>query len=190
MNDQIKELQRLTGIGAVTAQRLITAGLETFAAIAAAGEERLAGIPGVKPKDIPAILEQAAALSCQAKTADSPPTDTPVADSPAADSPPPSDDLKLLAQQLRTAIQEIALAARERFPEELAGKIGHKLTRNMVAGLDALYAIEELTERRPKRSRKALCSVQKKVEGLAEGELPQIRKGLKRVRKTLQRVIS
>ena len=185
MNDQIKELQRLTGIGAVTAQRLITAGLETFAAIAAAGEERLAGIPGVKPKDIPAILEQAAALSCQAKTADSPPTDTPV-----ADSPPPSDDLKLLAQQLRTAIQEIALAARERFPEELAGKIGHKLTRNMVAGLDALYAIEELTERRPKRSRKALCSVQKKVEGLAEGELPQIRKGLKRVRKTLQRVIS
>jgi hypothetical protein len=60
----------------------------------------------------------------------------------------------------------------------------------MVAGLDALYAIEELLERRPKRSRKALTKVRKRLIGLSEGKFMAIRKGLKRARKTLERVIN
>ena len=99
------------------------------------------------------------------------------------------DDLKVMVAELRTAIQKIASAARERFPEELSGKIGHKLTRNMVAGLDALYAIEELLETRPKRSRKALTKAQKRLGILPDGELVDIRKGLKRARKALEKVI-
>jgi ElaB/YqjD/DUF883 family membrane-anchored ribosome-binding protein len=99
------------------------------------------------------------------------------------------DDLKVMVDELRTAIQKIASAARERFPEELAGKIGHKLTRNMVAGLDALYAIEELLETRPKRSRKALAKARERLGSLPDGELVDIRKGLKRARKALEKVI-
>lgn len=99
------------------------------------------------------------------------------------------EDLKVMVDELRTAIQKIAMAARQRFPEELAGKIGHKLTRNMVAGLDALYAIEELLETRPKRSRKALEKARERLGSLPDGELVDIRKGLRRVRKALEKVI-
>ena len=94
-----------------------------------------------------------------------------------------------MVADLRTVIQQIATAARERFPEELADKIGRKLTRNMVRGLDALYSIEELLERRPKWSRKALTEAKKSVDGLPEGELVVIQKGLKKARKNLERVI-
>ena len=174
MSDPVQDLQQLRGVGAVTARRLVAAGLDTFPAIIKAGEEGLRALPGINPRSIPAILEQAATLSAQAEPATS----------------DPADELKLMVADLRAAIQGIAVAARERFPEELAGKIGRKVTRNMVAGLDALYAIEELLERRPKRSRKALTKVRKRLEGLSEGEFMAIRKGLKRARKTLERVIN
>ena len=125
-----------------------------------------------------AILEQAVALS--------PPPEPEVSNSV---TPDPADDLQIMVAALRTTLQQIAAAARERFPEELATKIGRKVTRNMVRGLDALYAIEELLERRPKRSRKALTKAKKSVEGLPEGGLVAILKGLKKARKTLERVI-
>jgi Helix-hairpin-helix domain len=179
MEESIKELQKLTGVGAITAQRLIAAGLGTFTAIVTAGEEGLHAISGINPKSIPAILAEAATF------ADS--TDFSEPETPASE---PTDDLKILAAELRTTLQEIAQAVRERFPEELAGKIGHKVTRNMVAGIDALYALDESVERRPKRSRRTLEKVRKKLNGLAEAELTQIRKGLKQVRKNLERVIS
>jgi hypothetical protein len=175
MSDPVQELQQLKGIGAVTARRLVAAGLDTFPAIVEAGDEGLRTISGISPRYIPTILEQAATLAG--------PSEEPV-------TPDRQDDLKVMVEELRTVIQKIATAARERFPEELAGKIGHKLTRNMVAGLDALYAIEELLERRPQRSRKALAKARKRLIGLPEAELADIRKGLKRVRKTLERVVS
>jgi hypothetical protein len=179
MSDPVQELQQLNGIGAVTAQRLIAAGLDTFPAIVAAGEEGLRAISGISPKYIPIILEQAATRSVP-----------PEPQSPEPESPNPTGELKAMVAELRDAIQGIAVAARERFPEELAGKIGHKLTRNMVRGLDALYALEELLERRPKRSRKALTKTRKSLDGLPASELTEIRKGLKQARKTLERVIS
>ena len=178
MSDPVKELQQLIGIGAVTARHLVDAGLNTFPAIVAAGEEGLRVISGINHKNIPAILEQAVTLST--------PSDPEVT---ASVMPAPADDLKLMVADLRTVIQQIATAARERFPEELADKIGRKLTRNMVRGLDALYAIEELLERRPKRSRKALTKAKKRMDGLPDGELVAIQKGLKKARKTLERVI-
>jgi Helix-hairpin-helix domain len=168
------ELQKLTGIGAVTAQRLSAAGITTFAALVAAGEDGLRAIPGINPKAIPGILEQAASYV--------------PAEEPAASQL--SDDVKALAAELRSAMQEIAQAVRERFPEELTDKIGHKLTRNLVAGVDALYAIEELAQRRPKRSRRALEKMRARLDGLAGAELTEIRKGLKKARKGLERTLS
>jgi hypothetical protein len=123
------------------------------------------------------IIEQAKALV--------PPGQEPVAPSPVD----AAADMKGHIEELRGAIQEIAAEARERFPDELSGKAGHKLTRNMVAGLDALYAIEELLDKRPKRSRKALAKARKKIEGLADGDLITIRKGIKKARKALERVL-
>ena len=188
MSDSVEKLQGLKGIGAVTAQRLIDAGLDTFQAIVDAGEVGLHAIPGINPRNIHDILEQAAMLSGPSVPAESAP-ETPDQTVSVPETFNQSDELKNMVADLRAAIQEIAAAARERFPEELAGKVGHKLTRNMVAGLDALYSIEELLERRPKRSRKALSKAWEKLDGLPEGELLDIRKGLKRARKALEKVI-
>ncbi len=168
------ELQKLTGIGAVTAQRLAATGIDTFAALVAAGEEGLRAIPGINPKAIPGILEQAASYV--------------PAEEPAASQP--SDDLKTLAAELRSTMQEIAQVVRDRFPEDLTDKIGHKLTRNLVAGIDALYAIEELAQRRPKRCRRALEKMRSRLDGLAESELKEILKGLKRARKGIEQTLS
>ena len=184
MSDPVQELQQLNGIGAVTARRLVDAGLDTFSAIVAAGEEGLRAISGISPKYIPIILEQAATRSAP------PEPQSPEPESPEPESPNPTGELKAMVAELRAVIQGIAVAARERFPEELAGKIGHKLTRNMVRGLDALYALEELLERRSKRSRKALTKIRKRLDGLPASELTEIRKGLKQARKTLERVIT
>ena len=52
MSDPVQELQQLNGIGAVTARRLIAAGLETFPALVAAGEEGLRAISGISAKYI------------------------------------------------------------------------------------------------------------------------------------------
>ncbi len=184
MKESMNELQKLTGVGATTAQRLTAAGVDTFSALVAAGEEGVRAIPGINPKIIPSILEQAASFASQAEAPVPEPTE------PELTEPEATDDLKTLTAELRTTLQEIAQAVRERFPEELAGKIGHKLTRNMVAGVDALYALDELAQRRPKRSRRALEKARKRLNGLAETDLTQIRKGLKQVRKGLERVIS
>ena len=100
----------------------------------------------------------------------------------------PTQELKVMAADLRAAIQEFATTARQHFPEELAGNLGHKLTKNMVAALNALFSIEELLERRPKRCRKVLIKAQKRLEGLPDGELLDIHKGLKRARKALEQV--
>ena len=68
------------------------------------------------------------------------------------------DRLKVIEDELRTTNQKITTAARERFPEELAGKIGHKLTRYMIDGLDALYAIVDLLESLAVKAAKAALS--------------------------------
>ena len=179
MSDPVQELQQLKGIGAITARHLVEADLATFAAIVAAGENGLRQISGIKAQLIPAILEQAALLA-----GPSPEQLLPSE----SESQPPEDDPKLMVEELRVAFQKIATAIRERFSEELTDKLGHKLTRNMVAGMDALYAMEELLERRPKRGRKALAKAQKRLEGLTEADPEQIKKGLKRARKALERV--
>jgi len=181
MSDPVQELQQLKGVGAVMAQRLVEAELATFSAIVQAGEEGLRSIPGINHNNIPVMLAQAATLSVA--------VEKPLPD---AGSTAVSDvNLKAMVEELRTAIQSIATVARDRFPEELAdNKLGRKLTRNMVAGLDALYAIEELLERRPKRSRKALAKARKRLEGLADAEPDRIKKGLKRARKALEEVMA
>ena len=177
MSDPLQELQQLKGIGAVTAGRLIEAGLTTFPAIVSAGEEGLRSIAGINPRSIPAILAQAAELAeglRQQQTEAAPAT--------------PDEDLRAIVEELRLSVQEIAVAARERFSEETADRVGRKLTRNLVATLDALYVIEEMLERRPRRCRKALVKARKRLEELTGAEPEQTRKGLKRARKALERV--
>ena len=53
----IRELQKIHGICDVLSRRVLEAGLDTFAKIAAAGEEGLGAIPGTNPKLLTGIVE-------------------------------------------------------------------------------------------------------------------------------------
>ena len=57
------ELQKLKGVGEVLARRFSEAGYDTFAKIAAAGEEGLRKIPGVNPRMLGSNVAEAVALS-------------------------------------------------------------------------------------------------------------------------------
>lgn len=174
MKKKVQELQRLKGVGEVLADRLAEAGLDTFAKVAAAGEEGLRQIRGMNPRSIPAILAQAAEL----------------AEEGGGGKARRVAELKESARSLRDQVQGVALQVRERFRAELAGKSGRKLERELVRVIDALESVEGKLETRVKRAGKGLAKAERRLTGLAEGGLKKVGKGLKRARKSLQKVFA
>ncbi|NTV47649.1 MAG: helix-hairpin-helix domain-containing protein [Chlorobiales bacterium] len=59
MNNQMKELQKLTGIGAILSRRLVESSYDTIAKVAAAEEKGLERIAGMNPKKLRSIVTQA-----------------------------------------------------------------------------------------------------------------------------------
>ena len=53
MKQRMRELQKLKGVGEVLSRRFVEAGYDTFAKIAAAGEEGLKKIQGLNPQNDP-----------------------------------------------------------------------------------------------------------------------------------------
>jgi predicted flap endonuclease-1-like 5' DNA nuclease len=67
MKKQLKELQQLTGIGAVLSQRLIEASYDTIAKVAAAEEKGLERIAGMNPQRARSIAAQARKMTGEAE---------------------------------------------------------------------------------------------------------------------------
>lgn len=168
----MKELQQIRGIGAVLARRLIDAGNDSCAKVAALGDEGLKQFKGINPKAIPSILEQAAQL----------------AKPEVNDREARIAALKAHAATLRQSVQDLTVSAKERFAEKLSGKTGKKLTEALVGVIDALGKIEVGARKRLKRTGKGLAKAQKRLDGLAAARLKDVHKGLKKARKALQRV--
>jgi predicted flap endonuclease-1-like 5' DNA nuclease len=59
MKKQLKELQKLKGIGAVLSQRLVEASYDTIAKVAAAEEKGLDRIAGMNPQKVRDVVTQA-----------------------------------------------------------------------------------------------------------------------------------
>lgn len=59
MKKQMKELQKLKGIGAVLSQRLVESSYDTIAKVAAAEEKGLERIAGMNPQKARSIATQA-----------------------------------------------------------------------------------------------------------------------------------
>lgn len=59
MKEQIKELQRLKGVGKVLAQRLVESSYDTIGKIAGAEKKGLEGIAGMTPQKVRSIVTQA-----------------------------------------------------------------------------------------------------------------------------------
>jgi predicted flap endonuclease-1-like 5' DNA nuclease len=59
MKEQMKELQKLKGVGEVLSQRLVEASYDTIAKVAAAQEKGLERIAGMNPQKVRSIVTQA-----------------------------------------------------------------------------------------------------------------------------------
>ena len=67
MKEQIKELQKLQGIGKVLSQRLVESSYDTIAKVAAAEEKGLERITGINPQTVQSIVTQARKLTGEAE---------------------------------------------------------------------------------------------------------------------------
>ncbi len=168
-----KDLQQLKGIGTILSHRLVEEGLDSFAKITAAGVDGLKRIKGINPHAIGSIVEQAAQLAAAAQVE----TETPVA------------ELKKGISGLRLQVQSLTTTARDRFRDKLSGKKGSKLTKQLVQVLDSLDGIEKKLPKRLKRAVKGLSKAQQRLGSLAEASVAELRKGLKKTRKALNRVL-
>lgn len=172
MTPQMKELQQIRGIGAVLAQRLIDAGHDSCAKVAALGEEGLKELKGINLKAIPSILEQAAQLAKE----DGDDRETRIA------------ALKEFAAKLRQSVQDLTTSAREKLSGDLPKKAERKITDALVDFLVTLEKVEGQAHKRIKRTKRGLTKAGERLEGLADANLKSIRKGLKRAGKALQKV--
>jgi predicted flap endonuclease-1-like 5' DNA nuclease len=67
MTKEMKELQKLKGIGEVLSRRLIEASYNTIAKVAAAEEHGLKKIPGMNPHKVRSIVTQARGMTSEAE---------------------------------------------------------------------------------------------------------------------------
>ena len=169
-----EDLLQLKGVGKILVQRMQDAGLDSFAKIAQAGEEGLKKIAGINPRNIGSILQQAQQLSKV--------------------SHPEQQERKEALQAMLSEAQEklhtLAEATMARFPEELAGKCGKKLSCDLFRIKDALASMKLEGKKGSRRAAKALGKVQKRVGGVAEdASLKKVRKTLKRARKAVLKAL-
>ena len=67
MDKEMKELQKLKGVGEVLSRRLIEASYNTIAKVAAAEDHGLKKIPGMNPKKVRSIVTQAREMTSEAE---------------------------------------------------------------------------------------------------------------------------
>lgn len=67
MKKQMKELQKLKGIGEILSQRLVEASYDTIEKVAAAEEKGLARIEGMYPQKVRSIVAQARKMTGEAE---------------------------------------------------------------------------------------------------------------------------
>lgn len=174
MNAPHRELQQLKGVGDILSKRFVEEGLDSCAKIVEAGVDGLKRIKGLNPRILNSLLEQAAQIASASTT----------------DKETRAGELKQGIAGLRDRVQGIVSLSRERFPEELAGRSGKKLTRDLVRILDALDRIEKKLPKRMKRAAKGVLKAEKRLAVAADSTLPKLTKGLKKTRKSLQRVLA
>jgi hypothetical protein len=173
MSQTIKELQQLRGIGSILAKRLFDGGLDSFAKVAKSGEEGLKKIRGINPRAIPSILEQASELAAHAANG-------------GGDG---AEAVRHKVAAVRERVQGLAEGAQQRFGPKLAGAPGKKLASDLVRLVDALQRIEDRAPKKSKRTARALDKAQQRVEGLDEASPKKVRKGLKKARRAVLKVL-
>lgn len=174
MKQSIKELQKIKGVGEVLSRRFVEAGYDTYAKIAAAGEEGLKKIQGLNQRMIQPILAQAEAMIDEAQKSKTQKV----------------QELRQKTDSLKEQVQNIAISIKDRFKDEVTGKIGRKLEKDIVKVITSLEKVERKLESKVKKAGKGLVKAEKRLEGLTAAKLKGIGTGLKKARKSLKRVYS
>ncbi|HBA88152.1 MAG TPA: hypothetical protein DCZ75_09265 [Geobacter sp.] len=170
------DLQRIKGVGRVLGKRLYETGLDSFEKIAQTGEEELSKVRGITHRNVKSILDQARELTEAEPTAREERVKA----------------LKQLRSEVSEKVQTLAEGTRARFQEEVAGKSGKKLSADLNKVLNVLEKIGESGKsgkRCSKRAAKALGKAEKRIAGLEEASLKKVRKGLKKARKAVLKVL-
>lgn len=173
MNKAKKELTKLRGVGSILAARFIEAGLDTFEKVVAAGEEGLKKIKGINPRSISGIIAQAAGR----------------VDEGTKESEKKLAELRERSTALAGRVQEIAAEVKDRFSEEISGKTGKKIEKQVFRIIGSLEAVAAEAGVKRKRAAKSLARAEKHLAMQSEAGLKEIRKSLKKARKSLKRII-
>jgi len=171
---KLNELKQLKGVGAVLSVRLAEAGYDTIAKVVAAGEEGLKKVKGINRRMLPAILEQAHQLAGAGR----------------ASKTQKLEELKRQAANLKEQVQGVASRVRENFQEELTGKTGKKVEKQVMKVIASLEKAEGKLETRVKKAGKGLAKAEKSLALLAAAGVADIGKGLKKARKSLKKIYS
>jgi len=170
---EVDKLTKIKGIGNVLAQRLTAAGLDTFTKIAATPEATLAAIPGMNPHAVVSIIEQAETFASISTTG----------------SEDPGAALKMQLDALRERFGATAADLRMRFADELSCKVGRLISREFVWIMDILTDIEKQSHTQLKRAEKRIDKATRRCDKLATASISGVRKRLKKMRKSLDKVI-
>jgi hypothetical protein len=173
MDKRVKELTRLRGVGEILAARFLEAGIDSYEKVVAAGEEGLKKIKGINPRAVSGILAQASELASEA----------------AAEPEKKMAELREKSIALTGRVQEIAADVRDRFREEITGKIGKKIEKQITRIVGSLEMVATEAGVKRKRAAKGLGRAEKHLAMQSEAGLKEIRKSLKKARKSLKRII-
>jgi hypothetical protein len=170
-NSAEKNLMQLKGVGQATARRLVAAGLDDYAKLAASGEEALRAVRGLNPRSIPLILEQAAALAGDAEKA--------------------VDPALARVERVRTALDGLRMELGRLVAAHPAkGKKLVPLTKESDKLTALITAIESALPARAKRAGKALNKAGRKLAKLSGSDPKKTAKGLKKTRKRLKKALA
>jgi predicted flap endonuclease-1-like 5' DNA nuclease len=175
----VKSLMRLKGVGEASAQRLVEAGLDSFAKLAASGEEVLRAIKGLNPRSISTILAEAREKVAQE------PVPTPEA---GAGKPKRLARVRELIVQLQSEVAALAVAAGEGQEPADEKKVA-ALQKEAAKLAKVLGKLEAVLPARLKRTGKALAKADSKLAELEGCGPKKTASALKKARKSLKKAL-
>lgn len=176
--DAGKQLQRIKGIGAVLANRLVAAGLDCPARLAQAAPEDLAAIPGMNPRYIANIIEQAGRMADAAPQEEG-----------AVAAPDKSATLRQTAETLRRRVRDLADGLLTRKAERLSEEKKALLDKEVKKFLAQLEGVESCLDGQRKRARKALARAARRLRRLDSAGAGKLARGVKKARKSFKRIL-
>ncbi len=177
-NNAVKALMQLKGVGAVSARRLVEAGFDDFAKIAAAGADGLRTVPGLNPRILEGVVAEAAALAALPAPAPAEAAGAVAGEGKAAR----LARVRELVGQLQKEITALVATEWDEQADSLhrqAAKLG-KLLEKLGADFPA----------RLKRTGKALAKAERRLEEAAGRGSKKTASVLKKTRKSLKKALS